>query len=246
LACVLALTVATAGCGGDDRDADSGVTVYAAASLTNPFTAIAEAFKRAHAEVDVVTNFAGSSELVAQISNGAPADVFAAADTATMARLVEAGLLLGDPQVFATNSMTIVVEHGNPLGIARVADLADPGTVLVVCALEVPCGAYAAEVFEQAGVAAAPDSYEENVKAVLTKVALGEADAGLVYATDVTAAGEGAVTGVAIPSDINVVAEYPIAVTTATTARAAALAFVEFVAGPEGQAILAEYGFGAP
>ncbi len=162
-----------------------------------------------------------------------------------MAKLTDADGTTGDPEVFATNSAEIIVAPGNPLAIGGVEDLADPALIVVTCAPEVPCGAYAAEVFANAGVTVTPDSLEENVKAVVTKVTLGEADAGIAYATDVQAAGADA-SGVKIPADINVVAEYPIALTAGTTDRDGAQAFIDFVTGAVGQSILADYGFTAP
>ena len=136
----------------------------------------------------------------------------------------------------------IIVAPGNPLDITSVDDLAAPDLVVVVCSPDVPCGGYAAAIFDNAGADVTPDSYEENVKAVATKVTFGEADAGIVYTTDVLAAGDAA-TGVEIPDNVNVIAEYPIvAVSDSTVARA----FIEFVGGPAGQRVLASYGFGVP
>jgi molybdate transport system substrate-binding protein len=245
---LIALPVAVAAlvpaCGGDDSDGRA-VHVFAAASLKGAFTDIAAAFETEHADVDIVTNFAGSSALVTQIVEGAPTDVFASADMANMGRLTEAGGVAGEPVVFATNRAELVVAAGNPRGIEGLAALRDSALVLVTCAPVVPCGAYAADVFARAGVAVQPDSLEENVGAVLTKVVSGEADAGIVYTTDVLAAGD-AVTGVTIPPEHNVVAEYPIAVTSAADHPDVARAFVDFATGPEGRAILAAYGFGAP
>lgn len=223
----------------------SGVLhVFAATSLTNAFTDIEAAFERVHPDVDVVTNFAGSSALVTQITEGAPADVFASADTTTMAKLSEAGGAAGEPIVFATNRSEIVVAPGNPLGIDAVDDLTGE-LILVVCSPEVPCGSYATEIFANAGVTPEPDSLEENVGAVITKITSGEADAGIVYATDVIAAGDAA-EGIEIPAELNVVAEYPITATTGAANPDAATAFLAFVAGADGQAILATYGFTAP
>jgi molybdate transport system substrate-binding protein len=230
---------------GDDDDADSSgaVTVFAAASLTDAFTEIGDAFMAANAEVTF--NFAASSELVTQINEGgAPADVFASADQNNMSKLTDAGNDGSDPVVFATNVLEIIVEPGNPQGIAGVADLADDDLILVTCAPEVPCGNYAQQIFDAAGVAVTPDSLEENVRAVVTKVTAGEADAGIVYKTDVTAAGDEA-DGVEIPADINVVAEYPIAVTKDAPNPEGAQAFVDFVLS-EGQTILDSYGFLRP
>lgn len=221
------------------------VTVFAAASLAAAFTEIGEAFTAAHPDASVTFNFAASSELVAQIGQGAPADIFASADRSNMTRLTDAGGQATEPVVFAANVAEIVVAPGNPEGITGLADLTDDDLVVVLCAPEVPCGRYAAQVFEQAGVTVTPKSFEENVRAVVTKVTLGEADAGVVYRTDVIAAGDDA-DGVAIADEVNVVAQYPIAVTRDAPNPAAARAFVEVVVGPQGQAILASHGFLAP
>jgi len=231
------------GDGGSDDSSGGNVTVFAAASLTAAFTELGDAFTAANPDVELTFNFAGSSDLVAQISDGAPVDVFASADLANMSKLADAGLAAGEPATFATNTAEIVVEPGNPLGIAGVADLADSDLIVVLCAPEVPCGAYAEQVVANAGTTVTPSSYEENVKAVVTKVTLGEADAGIVYRTDVIAAGDAA-QGVPIPDDINVVAEYPIALVSDAPNAAGAQAFIDFVLGPAGQKILAAYGFG--
>jgi molybdate transport system substrate-binding protein len=241
------LVVASCGSGGGDSTDSSarGVTVFAAASLTAAFSELGDSFTAANPDVDVTFNFAGSSDLVAQISDGAPVDVFASADLANMAKLTDAGLATNEPATFATNVAEVIVEPGNPLDITGVADLADGDLVLVQCAPEVPCGAYAERVFANAGITVTPSSYEENVKAVVTKVTLGEADAGVVYRTDVIAAGDSA-EGVPIPADVNVVAEYPIAVVAEAPNPAGAQAFVDFVLGSSGQKILAAHGFGSP
>lgn len=245
---VAAMAVLAGACGADGSagdDGDVGLVVVAAASLTDAFTEIGDAFSMAEPTVDVTFSFAASSQLAAQIEEGAPADVFASADVRTMDRLVDAGATGGEPTVFATNRAVIVVEPGNPLGIADLADLADPelDPVVVTCAPEVPCGAYAAQVFATAGVDVQPDSQEANVKAVVTKVALGEADAGIAYVTDVPAA-DGDVDGVSIPDDVNVVAEYPLVVT--ADAAPGADAFVDFVLADDGRQILEQFGFSVP
>lgn len=245
---VVLLGPAGAGCGSSDSGGTGttgDITVFAAASLTAAFTDIGEAFMAQYPDADVTFNFAASSELVTQIREGAPADVFASADLSNMTKLTDAGDNGTEPVVFTTNLAEIVVAPGNPEGITGVADLANEDLVVVQCAPEVPCGAYAARVFENAGVTVTPKSWEENVKAVVTKVTLGEADAGVVYATDVTAAGDD-VEGVEVPADINVVAEYPIAVTAEAPNAEGGEAFVEFVAGEQGQEILESYGFIAP
>jgi molybdate transport system substrate-binding protein len=242
-----------AACGGDDRSTASQesspggsvsgeVVVFAAASLTEAFTELGDVFTREHPDASVTFNFAASSELVAQILEGAPADVYASADTANMTKLTDADATAGEPAVFATNRSEIVVAPGNPLGITGVADLADDDLIVVTCAPQVPCGGYAAQIFDNAEVTVTPDSYEENVKAVITKVSLGEADAGIAYATDVEAA-EDAVDGVEIPAELNVVAEYPITVTAESPNPVGGRAFVDLVLGDTGQAILARYGF---
>ncbi len=237
---------ATTDSSGTAMPAASGeVVVFAAASLTNAFTELGDAFMDANPDASVVLNFAGSSELVAQIIEGAPVDVYASADVVNMAKLTEAAANATDPVVFASNLSEIVVAPGNPLGIAGVEALGDDDLILVVCAPEVPCGRYATEIFDNAGVAPTPDSYEQNVRAVLTKVTIGEADAGIVYATDVTAAGDDA-DGVEIPADLNVVAEYPIVVTTEAPNPEGAQAFIDFVASDAGRSILAGYGFSSP
>ncbi|MEX1105066.1 MAG: molybdate ABC transporter substrate-binding protein, partial [Ilumatobacteraceae bacterium] len=166
------------------------VTVFAAASLTAAFTEIGDAFMVENPDATVTFSFAASSELVTQIGEGAPADVFASADSSNMTKLIDAGNNRSEPVVFATNLAEIIVGPGNPTGITGVADLANPDLIVVMCAPEVPCGKYASKVFEQAGMTVTPKSLEENVKAVVTKVTLGEADAGIVYLTDVTAAGD--------------------------------------------------------
>ena len=178
---------------------EGDVTVFAAASLTAAFTEIGDAFEAENPDANVVLNFAGSSDLVTQITEGAPADVFASADLKNMTKVTDASLNAAEPVVFATNIAEIIVGAGNPKGVTGVADLADPTDLIVVqCASEVPCGSYAEQIYEKAGITVTPASFEENVKAVVTKVTLGEADAGIVYATDVTAAGTDA-EGVAIP-----------------------------------------------
>ncbi len=224
---------------------EGDITVFAAASLTGAFNAIGDAFTQANPGAKVTFSFDASSALVQQITQGAPADVFASADTANMDKLTDAELNGTEPVIFATNLLGIIVPKGNPAGIKSVADLANPDVKVVVCAPEVPCGKYAAQIFDSAGITVTPVSQEQNVKGVVTKVTAGEADAGIVYVTDVTAAGDDAEL-VAIPADINVVAQYPIATVKTSTNTEVDQAFIDFVLGPEGQKILAEYGFMAP
>lgn len=254
LAMVLTLGVSSGvvACG-DDTDTDPEVTgrvagdvvVFAAASLTEAFTVIGEAFEVEHPGTSVTFSFAASSELAAQIIEGAPADVYASADVRNVTRLVDAGEAAGDPAVFARNRAVIVVAEGNPLDIEQLADIADPDLVVVLCAPAAPCGAYAKEILDKAAINANPASYEANPKAVVTKVRLGEADAGIAYVTDVIAAGAD-VDGVGIPDEQNVVAEYPIVVTAEAPNPRAGQAFVDFVLGETGQAALREHGFVAP
>jgi molybdate transport system substrate-binding protein len=255
----IVLGVAGASCGSDD---DSGaaaaseaategaatrgdLTAFAAASLTELFTEIGDAFMTANPDAKVTFNFASSSDLVTQINEGAPADVYASADQANMTNLTDAGNNAGEPQVFATNSLEIIVPAGNPKGITALADLANPDIIFVTCAPEVPIGQYSQQVLDNAGVTVTPASLEENVKGIVNKVTLGEADAGIVYKTDVIAAGDKA-EGVDIPADINVTAKYPIVATKDAPNPEAAQAWIDFVLGAEGQKILASYGFEAP
>jgi molybdate transport system substrate-binding protein len=218
------------------------VRVFAAASLTGAFQVVAGAFEKAHPGVRVEVNFAGSQTLVQQIQQGAPADVFASADEVNMQKLVAGGEVAGAWQLFARNALQILVAAGNPKHIVGLAGLTEPGLSIALCGPTVPCGRYAGEAFSKAGVAVPAASQELDVKAVVTKVALGEADAGIVYVTDVRAAGSN-VEGVDIPEAFNVEARYPIAVLKSAPNPAAAGAFVDFVLSQEGQRALAGFGF---
>jgi molybdate transport system substrate-binding protein len=241
---VLALSLALAACGGDEG-AEGELTVFAAASLSAAFAELGDAYADVDPDAALVFSFAGSSDLAAQVLEDAPADVFASADLSNMTRVTDAAKAAGEPVVFATNVAEIIVEAGNPNGITSVTDLADDDLIVVQCAAQVPCGRYAEQVLANAGVSVSPKSFEGNVSAVVTKVTLGEADAGIVYRTDALAAADQA-DGVAIPADINVVAQYPIATLANASNPQGADRFVEFVLGDEGQAILASYGFGPP
>ena len=221
------------------------ITVFAASSLTGAFTEAGEAFEAAHPGTTVRFSFGASSTLVGQILEGAPADVFASADEATMAALAAESGTRGTPVVFAHNRLAIIVERGNPLGIADLADLAREDVIVVLCDERVPCGSYARAALDAAGVTVTPDGYEARVTGVVAKVALGEADAGIVYVTDVAAAAD-ETDGVAIPDADNVIATYPMVATAAAGNRALADAFIDFVTGAEGQAILERHGFAAP
>jgi molybdate transport system substrate-binding protein len=225
--------------------ASGEVVVFAGSSLTEAFNEIATAFEVDNPEASVTFNFAGSSDLVTQITEGAPADIFVSADDSNMKKLSDAGEAVGEPVSIAKNTMQIMVEPGNPKAVAGVADLAEPGLIVVLCADTVPCGRSAATVLSNAAVTVTPASLEDKVKGVVTKVTAGEADAGIVYVTDVLAAGDNAA-GVEIPADINVTNNYPMVLTKASPNPAAARIFVDFVASDVGHAILARYGFLAP
>jgi molybdate transport system substrate-binding protein len=219
--------------------------VFAAASLTGAFEELARAFEAAHPGLALELHFAGTSQLALQVREGAPADVFASADEANMQQVLDTGHVVSGPAVFARNRLVIVTARGNPLGVAGLADLAREDVTLLLCAPEVPAGRYARLAAAKAGVALRPASDEPNVKAVVSKVALGEADAGVVYATDAAAA-RGEVDAVAIAAEHDVVATYPIAALDAGAARETGAAFVAFVLSAKGQAILREHGFAAP
>ncbi|SFK43209.1 molybdate ABC transporter substrate-binding protein [Geodermatophilus ruber] len=221
------------------------LTVFAAASLTDVFTDLGDRLEEDNPGLDVQFSFAGSAALATQITQGAPADVFASANQAQMTVVTDAGLADGDPVVFTSNVLQIAVPAGNPAGVTGLADFAREDLALAVCAPEVPCGAAAEDVFAAAGVTPRPDTLEEDVRAALTKVELGEVDAALVYTTDVTAAGH-AVEGLDFPEAEDGVNDYPIAPLADAPNPAAAAAFVELVRSEEGQEALADAGFRAP
>lgn len=241
----MAVVVSITGCGGTDATAEREVLVSAAASLTDAFGEIEAAFEADHPGVDVLLNFGGSSTLRGQIREGAPADVFASANTSTMDDVVEAGDAAADPQIFARNRLQIAVPSGNPAGVTGVSDFADEELLLGLCAETVPCGDLAREVLAAAGVEPAVDTNEPDVRALLTKIEAGELDAGITYETDV-ASTAGAVEGVDIPDEYNVVADYPITVLAGAANSDDAAAFVDFVLSDDGREILDEYGFASP
>ena len=218
------------------------VTVLAAASLTGAFTKIGTQLHAKNPGLDVKFSFAGSPTLVAQIQQGAPADVFASADQKNMQTVVTGGFNAGTPNVFAHNKLEIAVGAGNPKHVTSVSDLANPAIKVDVCAPPVPCGSYSTAVFGKAGVKGTPVSQEQDVKSVLTKVSLGEADAGIVYVTDVKSAGS-TVEGVQIPDNLNVTADYPIVELKTAPNSTAATAFVDYVLGSQGQKVLKSFGF---
>jgi molybdate transport system substrate-binding protein len=244
---LLVVAMLAAACGNDDQPSGGSSTsteikVFAAASLTAAFNQLGPQFTAANGGTKVTFNFAGSQALATQIQQGAPADVFASADTTNMDKVKD---LVGTPQVFASNQLQIVVEKGNPKGVKGLGDLASGDLKVVLAAPEVPAGRYAQQALDQAGIIVKPVSQEDNVKAVVTKVSLGEADAGIVYTTDVTAGGD-TVDGVDIPADQNVTATYPIATVKASKAPDQAQAFMDLVLSDQGQQVLKEYGFLPP
>jgi len=220
------------------------VTVFAAASLTESFGTLGKQFEAAHPGVMVRFDFAASSALAESISQSAPADVFASASTKDMDSVVKSGDA-GAPKTFAKNVMEIAVPADNPAGVTDVADLAKPGLKLAVCQQQVPCGATAQQVFDKAKITVKPVTLGADVKAVLTAVRLGEVDAGVVYKTDVDAAGT-KVKGIEIPAEENASTSYPIATLGKAPNAAAARAFVDYVLSTDGTKVLTEAGFASP
>jgi molybdate transport system substrate-binding protein len=247
-AAVAVLLCAPAACGSagaQDADGTQQLTVFAAASLTATFTELGERFEAAHEGVEVRLNFAGSSDLLAQLQQGAAADVFASADSRSMDQAVADGLVDGEPVDFAANTLEIAVPPDNPAQVSSVQDLARPGTAVVVCAPVVPCGAAAGKVERAAGVDIAPVSEEQSVLDVLNKVSTGQADAGLVYVTDVAAAGD-RVTGIAFAESASAVNVYPIAALADRPATATARSFIDLVTSDTGRSVLTRAGFAKP
>jgi molybdate transport system substrate-binding protein len=237
--CVVGLGFGASTCG---ADSNRTITIFAASSLTDVFEVIESDFEAANPTTDVVVSYGGSSSLVAQIREGAPADVLAVADMETMRSALANGSVGGDSVTFATNSLAIAVAPGNPSRIEELADLETAELVIVLAAPEVPAGRYTNELLSLSDVTVLPVSYEQSVRAVLTKVVLGEADAGLVYRTD--AVGRADVELVGIDIGANVVARYEIASTQEIDAEAAS--FIDFVLSERGRAILEDVGFGTP
>jgi len=237
-----------------DNKSSRTLTVFAAASLTDAFTEIAAKFEIANPGVDVTLNFAGSQALRTQIEEGAPADVFASANTEQMDAVVASGFITQDaPQVFLINSLVVIVPEGNPAGVNNIEDLANPGLKLVIAAEEVPVGRYSREAINlmdarfgdnfKVKLLANVVSNEDNVRQVVAKVQLGEADAGIVYTSDVIAAPE--LPTIAISTELNVIAKYPIATLTESADPELATAFVDYVLSSDGQAVLQRWGFGS-
>ncbi len=234
------------GTGGSAGDGGTGtVTVLAAASLTESFTRIGRDFEAANPGTRVVFTFAGSSALATQITEGAPADVFASASPRNMATVHDAGDTDGEPAVFARNRLVVAVDPGNPEGVRGLADLGRPGLKVALCAEQVPCGAAARTALTAAGVRLTPVTLEQDVRGALSKVRLGEVDAALVYRTDVRAAGA-EVVAVEFAESAHAVNDYPIAVLAGAPNKAGARAFVAHVRSAPGQAVLAEAGFQVP
>jgi molybdate transport system substrate-binding protein len=242
----------TAGCASGDGAGDGSsdqitgrITVLAASSLTEAFTQIGKNFEAAHNGTRVVFSFAASSELAAQVEQGAPADVFASASPQTMAQVRRSGDTAGAPATFVRNTLEIAVPPDNPGDVHGLADFANRSLTVALCAPEVPCGAAAHRVFQRAGITPAPDTYEADVKATLAKVTIGEVDAALVYRTDVQAAGS-KVKGIEFPEAADAVNDYPIAVLSDAPNPVTAQAFVNFVRSAAGGKVLTEAGFQLP
>jgi len=252
------VAVGLAGCGsGDDSSGSSSsvsgsssaslsgsITVFAAASLTESFTTLGQQFETANPGVKVTFSFAASSALAMQIMSGAPADVFASASTKNMDQVVSAGDA-SDPRVFATNVMEIAVPPANPGKVTGVDSLATSSVKTALCQPQVPCGVVAQQVFTNAKITVKPVTLEPDVKSVLGKVQMNEVDAGMVYVTDVKAAGD-KVKGVEIPADINASTNYPIAALSKSSNAAVAAAFADYVLSPAGEAVLTAAGFQQP
>lgn len=235
------------------------LTVFAAASLTDTFTEIGAAFETEHPDVTVTFNFAGSQQLAQQLVQGAPGDLFASANSRQMAVVVENGrIAAGAPQTFSSNQLVVIFPADNPGQIGQLSDLARPGLKLILATAEVPVGAYSLAFLQKASQAKALGvdfgtavmdnvvSYEQNVRAVFSKVALGEADGGIVYASDVVSMADGRVGYIPIPLQWNVAADYPIAPLNDSPHPQQARQFIDFILSDSGQEILQKYGFLPP
>jgi molybdate transport system substrate-binding protein len=257
LATLAAVAIGLAGCGGNDGGGSSPgggsgstgvtgtVTVFAAASLTESFTKIGKDFEAANPGSKVTFNFAGSSALATQINQGAPADVFASAAPANMKTVTDAGSAAGTPVVFTKNQLVIAVPKGNPKGVKALGDLENTALKVALCAAPVPCGAAAKKVLDTAGVKVTPVTLEQDVKAALSKVKLGEVDAALVYRTDARAAASD-VDGIEFPESSTAINEYPIVAVKNAPNKAGADAFIAYVMSDKGKAVLSAAGFQAP
>ncbi len=250
LAVVTALALAA--CGGAPAPAARGadpvagsVSVFAAASLLDAFTALGTGFRHQHAAANVQFDFEGTPSLLLKLQQGAPADVFAAADQPNIQKAAAGGLLAGPARDFVSNRLEIVVAAGNPKHVRTLTDLARPDLIYITAGPTVPAGNYAGQVLARAGVRTTPRSLETDVKRVVSKVSLGEADAGIVYVTDVSSGGK-SVQGVQIPDDQNVVARYPIALVKEAPNGVAGQAFIDYALSGAGEATLKRFGFGPP
>ncbi|RCG29487.1 molybdate ABC transporter substrate-binding protein [Sphaerisporangium album] len=256
---VLALATGLSGCGSGEPAATASsptsasttapaeattLNVFAAASLTGTFTELGKAFEAAHPGASVRFNFGSSATLAQQITQGAPADVFAAASPATMKTVTDASLA-ASPVTFVRNKLEIAVPPDNPAKVDALSDLADPKVKVALCAAQVPCGAAAVKALDAAGVTVKPVTLEQDVKATLTKVQLGEVDAALVYKTDVLAS-QGKVTGIAFPEADKAVNDYPIAPLSNASAPGLAQQFVDLVLSQQGRDVLGKAGFETP
>lgn len=240
---VVALLLASLVSCGKDEKGDATLTVLAASSLTEAFSELGPAFEAAHDGVTVTFSFAASSALAEQVNQGAPGDVLVTADEANMQQVVDAGNA-SDPTVIATNRLALLVEHGNPKQITGLHDLARDDVVFVLCAEAVPCGKLGARALEKAGIDRAPASLEENVKAVVSKVTLGEADAGIVYVSDAfAAAGKADGMDIDIAADPGLIATYPMAVLSQTKRASLAREWIDFVLSDPSQEVLRSHGF---
>jgi molybdate transport system substrate-binding protein len=245
VALLASVALLAVGCGRNDATTGE-VHVFAASSLTEAFTEMGTSFEADHPNVKVTFSYAASSALAEQVNQGGPADVLATADESNMKKVTDTGNA-SNPKTIARNRLSILVEKGNPKGITGLADLGSSGVVFVICAPEVPCGKFGAAALAKANVTAKPASLEENVKAVVSKVTLGEADAGIVYVTDVKAAGDKAEgVDIDVADDPALEAVYPIATTKTGASNDAARAWVDYVLSSDGQATLAKFGFLAP
>jgi len=221
------------------------LNVYAASSLATPFAYAGLAYEKEHPGVKVQFNLGASSDLARFVQEGAPADVFASADVANMEKVESEDLLFSPSVVFATTYLEIIVEKGNPLNISSLQDLTDPDLIFVTTNPEVPIGKYTAEVFDKASLTVTPDSLESNVKGIMLKVAGGEADAGIVYHSEVIAS-DGQVEGVKIPTKLNIVAEFPLGIIKNSANKQEAQRFIDYLLSPVGQSLLTQYGFQTP
>lgn len=237
---VLGLVIACSG-----SSIESELLVSAAASLTDAFAEIESAFEDGNPGVDAVLNLGSSGALREQILEGAPVDVFASANTSNMAQVAETGVLSGEAEIFATNSLQIAVPTGNPGGVTGLEDFARDELLIGLCAEDVPCGDFGRQALANAGVTPSIDTNEPDVRALLNKIEANELDAGITYVSDVLST-SGTVEGLEIPAEVNVVAEYPIATLAGAPNPDAAEAWVEFVLSDEGQAILTSHGFESP